>query len=135
MMTNRILLKANAMRRRLNELGISDADSEADIEARFSAKEGQLGEGAGLDNQRNNAIKARSCIGAAVGCTKLAAEKQCDDGVCDSVQRACEAAAAACDSSEEKSAIESKEDTVHEDPDELEKNGPSISEMMEFAMS
>merc|ERR1711907_14915 len=111
LMTNRILVKANAMRRRLNELEISDADAESQIDERFSRAKGELGEGSQLESQRLEAVHARACIDAAVGCTKLAAEKQCDDGVCDSVQRSCEAAAAACDANEKNEKQYTKDDT------------------------
>ena len=95
--------------------------------------------------------QARACISAAVGCTKLAAEKQCDDVVCDSVQQSCEKAAvgtqpcadlcwicltcasAACDAREEKLA-DPNDRPDHKASMELAKNGPSFSEMMEFAL-
>merc|ERR1719316_312563 len=59
-LTNGILLKANTMRRLLNHLGISDADTVQDIEKRFDTS--QLGESASIKSHRDEALGARACI-------------------------------------------------------------------------
>lgn len=61
-MSNRVLLQANMMRRRLNELGISDADTDADIQHRFSSQDGSLGEG-NSDTIRLEGASAKLSLG------------------------------------------------------------------------
>merc|ERR1712010_261526 len=66
-MTNRILLKANAMRRRLNQLGISDADTDDDVETRYAPHDGRLGEAADLESEKTEVHQARASLARLLG--------------------------------------------------------------------